>query len=61
VAGVDFLARRRGWARDHNLIATVPKVKMPKRARKSKVMKGRPITLEEFERMLAKVPAGVLT
>ena len=50
-----------GWARDHNLIAKVPKVKMPKRARKSKVMKGRPITTEEFERMLDKVPAGVLS
>ena len=32
-------------------------IEMPKRAKKSKgKMKGRPITLEEFERMLAKVP-----
>lgn len=36
----------------------VPKVKMPKKAKAGK-MKGRPITLEEFERMLAKAPAVV--
>lgn len=32
---------------------------MPKRARAQKVMKGRPITTEEFERMLAAVPKVV--
>lgn len=31
----------------------VPKIKMPKRAKRSKLMKGRPITTEEFEGMLA--------
>jgi len=32
---------------------------MPKRAKKAGLMKGRPITREEFEPMLAKVPAVV--
>lgn len=44
------------WAKDHKIIARVPTIKKPKRAKSSKVMKGRPITLEEFERMLTKVP-----
>ena len=41
------------------MMPNVPKVPMPKRARKSDgrtPMKGRPITTEEFERMLDKVP-----
>ena len=37
------------------LLHEVPKVKMPKRVPSAKVMKGRPITLEEFEQMLAKI------
>jgi hypothetical protein len=36
------------------MIVAVPKIAMPKRAN---VMRGQPITAEEFERMLAKVPA----
>jgi integrase len=48
------------WAKSKKLIYEVPDVKMPKRARKSKVMKGRPITTEEFERMLNSV-VGVVT
>ena len=52
-------------AKNHKLILATPSVKMPKRAKKSKVMKGRAITLEEFERMLSKIedvlfPPGVL-
>lgn len=43
------------WADRMNLIVEVPKIEMPKRAKKSKVMKGRPITYEEFERMLDKI------
>lgn len=35
---------------------TAPKVEIPRRIRKSKMMKGRPITTEEFERMIEKVP-----
>lgn len=44
------------WAHDQKMIAAVPKIAMPKRANG---MKGRPITAEEFERMLSKVPAVV--
>lgn len=47
------------WAVDMGFIREVPKIQKPKRAKSSKVMKGRPITLEEFERMLDKVP-GVI-
>ncbi len=42
------------WAKANGLLAVVPKVVMPKRVKGAKIMKGRPITLEEFERMLAK-------
>src|SRR4051794_25364268 len=48
------------WAHSQGLLAIVPKLTMPKRARAAKVMKGRPITTEEFERMLAIVPKVVL-
>ncbi len=48
------------WAVDLELLPEVPKIKMPKRAKQQKVMKGRPITGEEFERMLGKVEAGLL-
>ena len=41
------------------MLAEVPKIKMPKRAKGSKVMKGRPITGEEFDRMLDKVDSIV--
>lgn len=44
------------WAVNQGMIPAVPKIEKPKRARTSKVMKGRPITLEEFERMLDRVP-----
>jgi integrase len=42
-----------GWAHEMGLLTEVPKVKLPKRARTTSKMKGRPITLEEHERMLA--------
>lgn len=48
------------WAKQVKLISEVPEVSMPKRAKSGKMMKGRPITLEEFERMLSKV-SEVLT
>ena len=38
------------------LLTEAPKIDMPKRAKGSRKMKGRPITGEEFDRMLAKVP-----
>jgi integrase len=50
------------WALDQGLIAELPKMKRPKRAKRSggaDPMKGRPITTEEFERMLGKVSAGL--
>jgi len=43
------------WAKDIGMIFEVPKIRMPKRAKNSKVMKGRPITSEEFERMIQNV------
>jgi integrase len=48
------------WAARVGLLVKVPAVTMPKRAKGANMMKGRPITLEEFERMLAKVEAGLL-
>jgi integrase len=48
------------WAKTVGMIHDVPDIKPPKRAKSSKVMKGRPITGEEFERMLAKVPEGIV-
>jgi len=47
------------WAKDIGMLREVPKVRMPQRAKKSgkaAPMKGRPITGEEFDRMLAAVP-----
>lgn len=44
------------WAESVNLITKAPRFPKFKRARTEKAMKGRPITLEEFERMLAKLP-----
>ena len=43
------------WAVEIGLMESVPKITLPKRARTTSQMKGRPITLEEFERMLADV------
>jgi len=41
------------WAAEVGMLQAAPKIRMPKRAKSAKAMKGRPITLEEFERMLA--------
>jgi integrase len=48
------------WAVNMGLLSAVPKVQMPKRAKKSNMMKGRSVTGEEFDRMLAKVEAALL-
>jgi integrase len=48
------------WAAKMGMLPKAPAIERPKRAKSSKIMKGRPITLEEFERMLAKV-ADVVT
>jgi integrase len=47
------------WARRQGLLSAVPKFAMPKRVKGAKVMRGRPITLEEFERMIEAVAAIV--
>lgn len=44
------------WAKRQKLIREVPSVDLPKRVKGSKSMKGRPITGEEFDRLLAAVP-----
>jgi len=49
------------WAVDQELLNEMPKINKPKRVKKAKIMKGRPITLEEFERMLANVAKIVTT
>ncbi len=45
------------WAVKMGFIAKRPAIEMPKRAKGAKLMKGRPITTEEFERMIAAIPA----
>lgn len=44
------------WAHREGLLLALPAATMPKQA---KGMKGRPISLEEFERMLRSVPRGI--
>lgn len=50
------------WAFHQRLIAEIPHFDMPKRSKRQACMKGRPITGEEFDRMIGKVvkvvPAG---
>lgn len=43
------------WAKEQGLISTVPKFAKLKRARSAKAMKGRPVTGEEFDRLLLAV------
>jgi integrase len=40
------------WAHKQGLLSTLPDFTMPKRAKGAKVMRGRPITGEEFDRMI---------
>lgn len=47
------------WAVELGLLPEAPKVKMPIRAKGSKLMKGRPITGEDFQRLLDSVEAGL--
>ena len=46
-----------GWAHSMGMLVRRPEIQLPKRARGSNHMRGRPITAEEFERMLVAVPA----
>lgn len=55
------LAAALRWANRLGMMPKLPHIEPPKRAKGSKLMKGRPITGEEFERMLAKIPAVVLS
>jgi integrase len=41
------------WAHELGMLVQVPKIQRPPRARRRRLMKGRPITAEEFDRMLA--------
>lgn len=43
------------WAQDLGMLVKMPKIQRPKRARSERHMRGRPITREEFERMLSAV------
>jgi integrase len=43
------------WAKEQGLIARVPSIKKPKRASTSEAMKGRPISAEEFKRMIEQI------
>ena len=44
------------WAKSQKMIAQVPDFPKFRRARKRKAMRGRPITLEELERMIGAIP-----
>lgn len=44
------------WAESMGLMREAPSIKMPKRVKGGTLMKGRAITLEEFERLITKVP-----
>ena len=44
------------WAAKMGLMHAAPKIEMPRRSKGKKLMKGRPITTEEFERMLGVIP-----
>ena len=48
------------WAVEMEMLASVPKVKMPQRAKGQKMMKGRPINGEEFDRMHSSVSLGMV-
>ena len=45
-----------GWAHAIGLLPILPRVAMPKRPKGQRLMRGRPLATEEFERMLAATP-----
>jgi integrase len=53
------LRKALNWAKSQDMLKEVPPINMPKRAKASKVMRGRPITGEEFDRMLSAVAGEV--
>ncbi|QDT56888.1 site-specific tyrosine recombinase XerC [Caulifigura coniformis] len=50
------LAAALAWAVEIGLLTAIPKIRMPQRVKGGKVMKGRPITAEEFDRLIDAVP-----
>lgn len=59
---VGYLAHLRSalkWANDMGMLAAMPKIRRPQRAKKSSVMKGRPITQLEFNSMLDQIASVV--
>lgn len=44
------------WAVYMGVLAKAPRIDMPKRGKASKAIRGRPITVEEFDRLIAAVP-----
>lgn len=48
------------WAFQQRLIPEVPHIKFPPRAKHQKLMKGRPVTSDEFQRILSKCPDGAV-
>ena len=59
---LSYLKAALGWAVGQGMISKVPTINSPRRAKKrggGGKSKGRPITTEEFERMLAMVPAAL--
>jgi integrase len=48
------------WAVSVGMLAAVPNMHMPKRAKGQAMMKGRPITGEEFDRLLLAIPAALV-
>ena len=55
------LAAALAWAVELGFLPSAPKIQMPKRAKGSKLMKGRPITNVEFQEMLAQTEVVVGT
>lgn len=49
------------WAKEQGILSKMPTIKKPKRASTSEAMKGRPITSEEFDRMLDQVAEPFLS
>lgn len=47
------------WSREQGMVNSVPKFTFSKKSKGQKLMKGRPVKSEEFERMIAKVPLVV--
>lgn len=49
------------WAKRTGMLNEVPEIVMPKRAKTAKMMKGRPVTGEEFDRLLDAVAGEILS